>query len=91
MSWSAPLELAGRTVVVGGSGAEALAQVTGLLQAGAHVRLLADHPSTSLRDLVDRELITALDPARLDDELRACALVVPAHGEEDFLLGRAHG
>jgi uroporphyrin-III C-methyltransferase len=79
MTWSAQLDLTGATVLVGGSGAEALAQVTGLLQAGARVRLLALDPSTSLRDLVARELIT--EAGELDAELATCALVVPASGD----------
>lgn len=88
MSFSADLELAGSAVLVAGAGADALAPVRSLLDAGALVRVVGTAPVDTVVDLAERGQI-GLDrrsPSPVD--LDAVRLVVVADpGLDDVVRG----
>lgn len=76
----ADLDLAGLRVVVVGGGPDALAPVTALLQAEAHVTVVTGEPGTTVADLADRGLLT-LRETIVPADLTGTALLVPATGD----------
>jgi uroporphyrin-III C-methyltransferase len=95
-TFAAPLDVAGRRVLVGGGGPAALGPVRALLQAGAEVVVVGSEIGVTIRDLAARTLLAArARPVRAAD-LEGIALVVPASGDPDTDaraadLARAHG
>jgi uroporphyrin-III C-methyltransferase len=95
-SFAAPLDVAGRRVLVCGGGPAALGPVRALLQAGAEVLVVEPEIGVTIRDLAARHLLgTRARPVRAAD-LEGVALVVPASGDPDTDaqaadLARAHG
>ena len=82
-SFTAPLEVAGRRVVVCGGGAAALGPVRALLEARAEVVVLGPEIGLTIRDLAARDMLTAQDRAVEASDLTGVALVVPATGDRD--------
>jgi uroporphyrin-III C-methyltransferase len=78
--FAADLDLAGRRVVVFGGGAEALAPVTALLEAGAEVVVVSPDPGATVADLAERGLL-GVRPVLAVADLAGVALVVPASGD----------
>ncbi len=81
MSFPADLELSGRSVVVCGAGAAALASVRTLLDASALVTVVGADPVASIVDLADRLRIRLAQRALRVDDLAGVGLVVPANGD----------
>ena len=88
MSFSADLDLAGCGVLVAGAGADALAPVRSLLDAGAVVRVIGHAPVDTVVDLAERGQIglERRSPSRVD--LHAAHLVVVTDPELDHVVRR---
>jgi uroporphyrin-III C-methyltransferase len=81
VSFPADLELSGRSVLVCGAGAPALASIRGLVDASAQVTVVGEKPVASIVDLAERgQLKLAARAFRLDD-LVGASLIVPATGD----------
>jgi uroporphyrin-III C-methyltransferase len=82
-TFAAPLDVAGRRVLVCGGGTAALGPVRALLQARAEVLVVGPKIGLTIRDLAARNLLTThVRPVEAAD-LTGIALVVPAGGERD--------
>jgi uroporphyrin-III C-methyltransferase len=80
VSFPADLELSGRSVLVCGAGAPALAAIRGLLDASAQVTVVGTDPVATILNLAERgQLKLVARSFRLDD-LVGASLVVPANG-----------
>lgn len=88
MSFSAPLELSGCTVLVAGAGADALGPVRSLLDAGAVVRVVGHAPVDSLVDLAERAQIGLEGRSPSPVDLAAVHLVVVADAGLDAVVRR---
>ena len=88
MSFRADLELSGRSVLVCGAGAPALAPVRNLLDASARVTVVGPAPVTSITDLAGRGQLILVERAFEPSDLAGASLVVPATG--DPALERDH-
>ena len=81
MSFRADLELSGRSVLVCGAGAPALAPVRNLLDASARVTVVGPAPVTSITDLAGRGQLILVERAFEPSDLAGASLVVPATGD----------
>ena len=82
-SFAAPLDVAGRRVLVCGGGPTALGPVRALLEARAEVFVVGAEIGLTIRDLEARRLLsTQARPVEASD-LVGTALVVPATGDRD--------
>ena len=86
MSFSATLELAGCPVLVAGAGADALAPVRSLLDAGAIVRVVGHAPVDTVVDLADRGQIGLERRSPSPVDLGSAHLVVVADPELDEVV-----
>ena len=82
MSFPAELELSGRSVLVCGAGAAALASVRALLDASAAVTVVGANPVASIVDMADRRQIRLAERELRADDLVGISLVVPATGDD---------
>ena len=81
MSFRADLELSGRSVLVCGAGAPALAPVRNLLDASAVVTVVGPAPVGSILDLAGRGHLTLVERAVESGDLGKAGLIVPATGD----------
>ena len=80
---AAPLDVAGRRVLVCGGGPAALGPVRALLEARAEVLVVGPEISLTIRDLVARNLVATQARSVDAGDLAGVALVVPASGDPD--------
>ena len=81
MSFRADLELSGRSVLVCGAGAPALAPIRNLLDASASVTVVGATPVTSITDLAGRGQLILVERAVESGDLASASLIVPATGD----------
>ena len=86
MSFSAALELNGRAVLVTGAGADALAPVRSLLDAGAVVRVVGAAPVDTVVDLAERGQLGLERRSPSPVDLRGVHLVVVADAALDDVV-----
>lgn len=88
MSFRADLELSGRSVLVCGAGAPALAPVRSLLDASARVTVVGASPVASITDLAGRGQLMLVERAFEAGDIAGASLVVPATGDAalDFAI-----
>ena len=82
-TFAAPLDVAGRRVVVCGGGPAALGPVRALLEARAEVLVVGPEIGLTIRDLAARDVLSTQDRPVEAADLRGAALVVPAAGDRD--------
>jgi uroporphyrin-III C-methyltransferase len=81
VSFRADLELSGRSVLVCGAGAPALAPIRNLLDAAASVTVVGAAPVASITDLAGRGQLILLERAVESGDLTSASLIVPATGD----------
>ena len=81
MSFRADLELSGRSVLVCGAGAPALAPVRNLLDESAIVTVVGPAPVGSILDLASRGHLVLIERAFESGDLGKAGLIVPATGD----------
>ncbi len=81
MSFRADLELSGRSVLVCGAGAPALAPIRNLLDASASVTVVGAAPVASITDLAGRGQLILVERAVESGDLASASLIVPATGD----------
>ena len=81
MSFPADLELSGRSVLVCGAGAPALASIRGLLDASARVTVVGTAPVATILNLAERGRLKLVERTFRLDDLVGFSLVVPANGD----------
>ena len=86
MSFSAALELTGRAVLVAGAGADALAPVRSLLDAGAVVRVVGAAPVDTVVDLAERGQLGLERRSPSPVDVRGVHLVVVADPALDEIV-----
>jgi len=79
-SFAAPLDVAGRRVLVCGGGPAALGPVRALLEARAEVLVVGPEISLTIRDLAARNALSTQDRPVQASDLVGVTLVVPASG-----------
>jgi uroporphyrin-III C-methyltransferase len=82
-TFTAPLDIAGRRVLVCGGGPTALGPVRALLEARAEVLVVGPEIGLTIRDLAARDVLTTHDRSVEVSDLAGVALVVPATGDRD--------
>ena len=81
MSFHADLELSGRSVLVCGAGAPALAPIRNLLDASASVTVVGAAPVASITDLAGRGQLILVARTVESGDLASASLIVPATGD----------
>jgi len=81
VSFRADLELSGRSVLVCGAGAPALAPIRNLLDASASVTVVGAAPVASITDLAGRGQLILVERAVESGDLASASLIVPATGD----------
>jgi uroporphyrin-III C-methyltransferase len=81
VSFRADLELSGRSVLVCGAGAPALATIRNLLDASASVTVVGAAPVASITDLAGRGQLILVERAVEYGDLASASLIVPATGD----------
>ena len=81
VSFRADLELSGRSVLVCGAGAPALAPIRNLLDASASVTVVGAAPVASITDLAGRGHLILVERAVESGDLASASLIVPATGD----------
>ena len=77
-TFATQLDVTGRDVTVVGGAADALGQISSLLQAGARVTVVSPEVATSIRDLAERGLVRWVERNAVGEDFRRSALVVAA-------------
>ena len=80
-TFAAPLDIAGRRVLVCGGGPTALGPVRALLEARAEVIVVGPEIGLTIRDLAARDVLTTHQRSVEPSDLAGVALVVPATGD----------
>src|SRR5215217_7189124 len=82
-TFTAPLDIAGRRVLVCGGGPTALGPVRALLEARAEVHVVGPEIGLTIRDLAARDVLTTHHRSVEVSDLAGVALVVPVTGDRD--------